>query len=431
MLCGSSFKNKGVQCLLDCITLFLPSPMDLIIQEGFNINNNIIYRKPLINDYFSAYIFKIMSDNFFGQLIFFRVYSGKISIGEYIFNFSKKKKERINKILQIHANNKNDLKEIFSGDIGALIGIKDIFTGDTISNIQYPIVYNKINFPEPVISQALKLNKKTDQDRLNIALQKFSIEDPSFKYYYDNNINQIIISGMGELHLEIIIDRIKREYNVDLETSKPKVSYRETITKIYKNSDGKYIKQSGGRGQYGHVVLNIEPNIRGGGNLIINKIKSGVIPKEYIPSIEESLNDSFKSGIIYNHPVTDVIVYIINGSYHEVDSSENAFKIATLIAFKKAMKNSNPILLEPIMLVNIETPSEFLGFIISDINTKRGVLIDIIDDINDYKIIKSNIPLFEMFGYSTSLRSLTKGRANYNMLFNNYLELPKNLIDKI
>lgn len=431
MICGSSFKNKGVQCILDSIINFLPSPLDLDDIKGEDLLGNIIYRKVDENDYFCALAFKIMSDPFVGQLIFFRVYSGLIKTGDLIFNSNKNKIERLGRILHIHANNREDIKSVGAGNIAAAIGLKSFTTGDTLCDIKKPIILEKIIFPEPVISQSVNVINKSDQDKFNLALLKISQEDPSFKYYFDNESSQIIISGMGELHLEIIIERIRREYNIDLFINKPKVSYRETIKSSVKNVEGKYIRQSGGRGQYGHVVIDLEPNIKGGGYKFVDKIKGGVIPKEYISVINKSILDSLNFGVLGGYKVLDIIVYLVFGSYHEVDSSENAFKIAASLAFKDAMKKANPVLLEPIMSVSIEIPDIYMGSVIGDLSSKRGVLINVLDLPGNFKFLKSEIPLSEMFGYSTLLRSLTQGRGNFSMLFNNYSEVPKNLYDKI
>lgn len=431
MLCGSSFKNKGVQCLLDCIIDFLPSPLDVKLVEGEDFKGNIVVRNSDENDKFCALVFKVMSDSFVGQLIFFRVYSGFIKVGDLVLNANKNKKERLGRLLHMHANNREDIKEIGAGNIAAATGLKTFITGETMCDIDNPIILEKISFPEPVISQSIEAKNKIDQEKLSLVLLKLSQEDPSFKYSFNNESSQIIISGMGELHLEIIVERIKREYNLELLVEKPKVSYRESIKKSVKNIEGKYIRQSGGRGQYGHVVIDLFPNIKGGGYKFVDKIKGGVIPKEYISIIESSIKESMNFGVLFGYPVLDVIVYLVFGSYHEVDSSENAFKIASSIAFKEAMKKANPVLLEPIMNVDIETPENYMGIVIGDISSKRGILLNVIDLKSGFKLIKSEMPLSEMFGYSTSLRSLTQGRANFSMIFNNYSEVPKNIYDKI
>lgn len=431
MICGSSFKNKGVQCILDSIINFLPSPLDLNNVKGEDLLGNTIYRKVDENDYFCALAFKIMSDPFVGQLIFFRVYSGLVKVGDLIFNSNKNKIERLGRILHIHANNREDIKFVGAGNIAAAVGLKSFTTGDTLCEIKNPIILEKIIFPEPVISQSIEVINKYDQDKLNLVLSKISHEDPSFKYYFDNESSQIIVSGMGELHLEIIIEKIKREYNINLFINKPKVSYRETIRSIVRNIEGKYIRQSGGRGQYGHVVIDLEPNFKGGGYKFVDKIKGGIIPKEYISVIKKSILDSLNFGVLGGYKVLDVIVYLVFGSYHEVDSSENAFKIAASIAFKEAMKKADPVLLEPIMSVDIEIPDIYMGVVIGDLSSKRGILLNVLDLFENFKILKSEVPLSEMFGYSTLLRSLTQGRGNFSMLFSNYSEVPKNLYNKI
>lgn len=431
MLCGSSLKNKGVQCLLDSILNFLPSPLDVSKIEGEDFYGNKIFRNSDENDDFCALAFKVMSDPFVGQLVFFRVYSGFVKVGDLILNSNKNKKERLCRLLHMRANDREDIKYVGAGNIAAAVGLKSFFTGDTLCDPSNPIILEKISFPDPVISQFIEVKDKSDQDKLNLILLKFSQEDPSFKYCFDNESSQIIISGMGELHLEIIVERIKREYNLNLTVGNPKVSYRETIKTFVKNIEGKYIRQSGGRGQYGHVVIDLFPNIKGGGYKFVDKIKGGVIPKEYIVSIEKSIRDCLNFGVLAGYPVLDVIIYLVFGSYHEVDSSENAFKIAASIAFKEAMKKANPVLLEPIMSVEIELPEVYMGSVIGDISSKRGFLLDVVDLHSNFKLLKSEIPLSEMFGYSTSLRSLTQGRASYSMLFKEYSEVPKNLYDKL
>ncbi len=428
MLCGTSLKNKGVQCLLDSMIDFLPSPVDSKNIIGYNgLEKNIIIQ-PFESEKFFALVFKVVNDFFIGQLIFFRVYSGKISTGDFVFNSTKNKKERLGRILRIHANKKEDIKSVSAGDIAAAAGLKSFSTGDTIAEVDNFIVLEKIFFPVPVISQSLTVKNKSDEEKIFIILEKLNREDPSFKFNIDNESNQIIISGMGELHLEVLVEKIRRENNLDLIVGKPKVSYRETIKNNINNIEGKYIRQSGGRGQYGHVVINLEVGLKGSGFTFINNIKSGVIPKEYIPAIKKSIEEIVKVGIVYGYSILDIVVILIDGSYHEVDSSENAFKIASSIAFKEAFKKASPTLLEPVMLVHTEIPSENLGVIISDLSSKRGELISIEDSLNDYKTLKSNIPLSEMFNYSTTLRSLTRGRGIYNMSFNFYSEIPQNIL---
>ncbi|WP_259289094.1 elongation factor G [Candidatus Nasuia deltocephalinicola] len=431
MLCGTSLKNKGVQCLLDSIVNFLPSPLDVAPTTGYDIFGKKIIIKPLESEKFSALAFKVVNDPFIGQLIFFRVYSGKISTGNFIFNSTKNKKERLGRILRIHANRKEDIKSVGVGDIAAAAGLKSFYTGDTLNSLDNFIILEKIFFPDPVISQSLIIKNKSDEEKIFTVLEKLNHEDPSFKFKVDNESNEIIISGMGELHLEVLVEKIRRENNLELIIGKPKVSYRETIKKNINNIEGKYIRQSGGRGQYGHVVINLESAQKGSGVKFINNIKSGAIPKEYIAGIKKSIEDTAKMGVLWGYPVTDVVVNLVDGSYHDVDSSENAFKIASSIAFKEAFKKAAPTLLEPVMLVHIEIPSESLGVIISDLSSKRGELISVEDSLNGYKIVKSNIPLSEMFNYSTVLRSLTKGRGAYSMSFNFYFEVPQNILKNV
>ncbi len=431
MLCGTSLKNKGVQCLLDSIVDFLPSPVDVTDEVGYDVFGEKVIVKPLESEKFSALAFKVVNDPFIGQLIFFRVYSGKIYSGSYVFNSTKNKKERLGRILRIHANRKEDITYVGTGDIAAAAGLKSFYTGDTLNSVDNFVVLEKIFFPDTVISQSLTVKNKCDEEKIFIILEKLNHEDPSFKFKVDNESNQIIISGMGELHLEVLVEKIRRENNLELIIGKPKVSYRETIKKNINNVEGKYIRQSGGRGQYGHVVINLGVGQKGSGVVFINNIKSGAIPKEYISGIKKSMEDTAKSGVLWGYPVLDVIIDLIDGSYHDVDSSENAFKIASSIAFKEAFKKAHPTLLEPVMLVHTETPSESLGDVISNLSGKRGELLNIEDASNEYKILKSNIPLSEMFNYSTTLRSLTKGRGIYSMSFNFYSEVPQNILKNI
>uniref|UniRef100_A0A1B6D8W3 Tr-type G domain-containing protein n=1 Tax=Clastoptera arizonana TaxID=38151 RepID=A0A1B6D8W3_9HEMI len=432
LLCGSAFKNKGIQPLLDAIIEYLPSPLDIKYIKGLNENNKIIKRKINVNESFSALAFKIMNDSFVGQLIFFRVYSGNIKTGDIIYNSLKKKKEKLGRILQMHANQRKEIKEVKAGDIAAAIGLKDINTGDTLCDFKNPIILEKIKFPETVISQSIEVSSKSEQEKLNIALNKLIQEDPSFNIKFDNESGQTIISGMGELHLEIIIDRIKREYNIDVKIGQPQVAYRETISKICNKVEGKFIKQSGGRGQYGHVVLKLKPLKKGKGFKFVNSIKGGAIPKEFISSIEKGILESSNTGVLLGYKVVDIKVILIYGSYHEVDSSENAFKIAASIAFKKGCLLSKPKILEPIMYMEIETPEIYAGNVIAEISSRRGIILDMQEISNNLgKLIKVKIPLSETFGYSTSLRSITQGRASYTMNFLEYSKLPKNILEKI
>ncbi|BBA84830.1 elongation factor G [endosymbiont of Pachyrhynchus infernalis] len=431
VICGSAFKNKGIQPILDCIIDYLPSPNEIKNIKGYsNSKYNIIEeRVPNDNSPFSALAFKILSDPFVGNLTFFRVYSGKIKSGDYILNSTKNIKERIGRIVQMHANKKEEIKEVKSGDIAAAIGLKNINTGDTLCDINNPIILEKIDFPEPVIFIAIEPKTKSDQKKMSIALNKLTKEDPSFKAKINEETGQTIISGMGELHLEILVDRMKREFDVEANIGKPQVAYRETI-KSTVNQEGKYIRQTGGRGQYGHVWLKIEPN-NSSNYEFVDKIVGGSIPKEYLSAINKGIQEQMKNGILYGYPIVNIKVTCYDGSYHEVDSSEIAFKIASSIAFKEAFLKANPILLEPIMKVEIETPEEYIGDVIGDLNKKRSIIDDVINiDLNSKKII-SYTPLSEMFGYATELRSKTQGKAFYSMKFFNYKEIPLNISNKI
>lgn len=427
MICGSSFKNKGVQCLLDSIVRFLPSPLDFLNSSNPNVKI-VDYLNSFNNKNFLALAFKSINDSFIGVLIFFRIYAGSLKPGDTILNSSNGKKEKITRILRIHANKKEDINFVSAGDIAAIAGLKNVKTGDTLCDPKHRVILDGIFFPQPVISQSLSIKNKFDEEKLLDVLEKLSFEDPSFKFHIDNDSKEIIINGMGELHLEIMIDKIRNDYNIDISFSKPKVSYKETISVCSYNIEGKYIRQSGGRGQYGHVIINLKPNKRGSGFLFLNKIRSGSIPKEYISSIEKSFKDCLNSGVLYNYPVIDIIIELIDGSYHEVDSSENAFKIASSIAFKEGLKKSDPILLEPIMDINIEVPEEYMGAVLGDLSSRKGNLLNISDLFNNYKLIKCNIPLSEIFNYSTTLRSLTKGRGLHSSSFSHYLEV-KNFKD--
>ncbi|BGI51584.1 MAG: elongation factor G [Buchnera aphidicola (Ceratovacuna japonica)] len=434
--CGSSFKNKGVQSLLDAIVDFLPSPRDIDFKKHKALKN--FYKKEddkiekYNNDeYFSALAFKISTDPFVGSLTFFRVYSGMIKSGDIVLNSTKSHKERFGRIVQMHANRREEIKEVRSGDIAAAIGLKNVTTGDTLCDPRKKIVLEKIEFPEPVISIAIEPVTKSDQDKMGMALSRLSKEDPSFKVHIDHESNQTIISGMGELHLEIIIDRMKREFSVCANIGKPRVAYRETIKKKVKNVEGKYIKQSGGRGQYGHVVIDIFPiKVNKENYKFINNIKGGVIPSEYISAIDKGIQEQLNSGPLAGYPVVNIGVRLHFGSYHDVDSSELAFKFAASIAFKNAFKIAKPILLEPIMKVEIDTPEEYMGDVIGDLNRRRGTIEKLDNNFNN-KIIVSEVPLSEMFGYATDLRSKTQGRAMYSMEFLKYLEIPNNITSKI
>ncbi len=435
--CGTALKNKGIQCLLDAIIDYLPSPKDLCLINGLSINSkSSLERKIDDKEFFSSLAFKVSNDPFVGNLTFLRVYSGCIKSGDIVLNSTKNKRERIGRIVQMHANKKEEIKEVYAGDIAAAIGLKSITTGDTLCDINNPIILEKIKFPSPVISIALVPDTKLDQEKMGIVLYKLSKEDPSLKYWYDNESNQTIISGMGELHLEIIVDRMKREFNINCNIGKPEVSYRETILDSSLGIEGKYIKQTGGRGQYGHVVIDLLPlssseySISDNGYLFVNDIKGGVIPNEYISAIDKGIREQLKSGPLSGYPVINVKIRLFFGSYHDVDSSEIAFKMAASIAFKKAFLKSKPVLLEPIMKIEVETPDEYMGDVIGDLNRRRGI-ISKINDINVGKLIKCYVPLAEMFGYATDLRSQTQGRALYTMEFSKYSISPNYICEKI
>ncbi|CAL4323982.1 elongation factor G [Buchnera aphidicola] len=426
--CGSAFKNKGIQSLLDAIVEYLPSPIDLESVQGLqNNNSNVhIYRVPNDKEPFSALAFKIANDPFVGNLTFFRVYSGIVSSGDTILNAGKMQKERFGRIVQMHANKREEIKEVCAGDIAAAIGLKNVTTGDTLCDLNKPIILEKMEFPDPVISIAIEPKTKTDQEKMSLSLSRLAKEDPSFRVHIDHESNQTIISGMGELHLEIIIDRMRREFNVSANVGTPQVAYRETICESIKDIEGKYIKQTGGRGQYGHVVIDLFPIDGDIGYKFINDIKGGVIPNEYISAIDKGIQEQLKSGPLAGYPVVGIGVRLHFGSYHDVDSSELAFKFAASIAFKNAFKKARPILLEPIMKVEVETPEEYMGDVIGDLNRRRGI-IEGMQDFHLGKLIASRVPLSEMFGYATDLRSQTQGRASYSMEFLNYLETPKNI----
>jgi len=424
--CGSAFKNKGVQALLDAIIEYLPAPNDVQDIKGTLNDNNKTPSFRSSNDQapFSALAFKIATDPFVGNLTFFRVYSGVVKSGDTVFNSVKSQRERFGRIVQMHANKREEIKEVHAGDIAAAIGLKEVTTGDTLCDLNKPIILERMEFPEPVISISVEPKTKIDQEKMGLALNRLAKEDPSFQVKTDQESNQTIISGMGELHLEIIVDRMKREFGVDANIGKPQVAYRETILQKVKDVEGKHIKQSGGRGQYGHVVIELFPLEPGGsGYLFINDIKGGVIPGEYILAIDKGIQEQLKHGPLAGYPVVDVGVRLYFGSYHDVDSSELAFKIAASIAFKKGFKQAKPILLEPIMKVEIETPDDYMGDVIGDLNRRRGI-IEGMKDLVMGKIINACVPLSEMFGYATDLRSKTQGRASYSMEFLKYLEAP-------
>ena len=432
MLCGSAFKNKGVQAMLDAVIEFMPAPTDIPPVNGTTEDEQPASRKADDSEKFSALAFKLMTDPFVGQLTFVRVYSGVLSKGDTVYNPVRGKKERIGRIVQMHANNREEIEEIRAGDIAACIGMKDVTTGETLCDPQAIITLERMVFPEPVISQAVEPKTKADQEKMGIALGRLAQEDPSFRVRSDEESGQTIISGMGELHLEIIVDRMKREFGVEATVGKPQVAYRETIRGTVENAEGKFVKQSGGRGQYGHVVLKVEPNETGKGFEFVDAIKGGVVPREYIPAVEKGLVETLPNGVLAGYPVVDVKVTLHFGSYHDVDSNENAFKMAASMGFKDGMRKANPVLLEPMMAVEVETPEDYAGTVMGDLSSRRG-MVQGMDDISGGggKIIKAEVPLSEMFGYSTSLRSATQGRATYTMEFKHYSEAPKNVAEAV
>jgi elongation factor G len=431
MLCGSAFKNKGVQAMLDAVVDYMPSPVDIRPVAGLKENGQPDERKPSDDEPFSALAFKIMTDPFVGQLTFFRVYSGVVNSGDTIFNPVKGRKERIGRILQMHANERAEIKEVRAGDIAAAVGLKDYTTGDTLTSADKIITLEKMEFPEPVIHVAVEPKTKADQEKMGMALNRLAQEDPSFRVRTDEESGQTIISGMGELHLEIIVDRMKREFGVEANVGAPQVAYRETIRKAVDKVEGKFVKQSGGRGQYGHVWLKLEPRLPGEGFEFVDAIKGGSVPREYIPAVQKGINDTLPNGVLAGFPVVDVRVTLIDGSYHEVDSNENAFKMAGSMAFKEGMRRATPTLLEPIMSVEVETPEDFMGNVVGDLNSRRGVIMGMDDMVGGGKAVKAEVPLAEMFGYSTTLRSLSQGRATYSMEFKHYSEAPKNVAEAI
>jgi elongation factor G len=430
MLCGSAFKNKGVQAMLDAVVDYMPAPTDIPPVKGELENGKEGERRASDDEPFAGLAFKIMTDPYVGQLIFFRVYSGVVNSGDSIYNPIKDKKERIGRLLQMHANQREEIKEVRAGDIAAAVGLREATTGDTICDPDKPIVLERMVFPEPVISQAVEPKTKADQEKMGIALNRLAQEDPSFRVHTDEESGQTIISGMGELHLEILVDRMKREFGVEASVGKPQVAYRETIRKMVDSVEGKFIKQSGGRGQYGHVVLKIEPQEAGKGFEFVDAIKGGAVPREFIPAVEKGLKETLPNGVLAGYPVVDVKVTLFYGSYHEVDSNENAFKMAASIGFKEGMRRAHPVLLEPIMAVEVETPENFMGNVIGDLMARRGVLQGQ-EDVAGTMVIKAQVPLAEMFGYSTAMRSLSQGRATYTMEFKHYAEAPKNVAESI
>ena len=432
MMCGTAFKNKGVQAMLDAVIDYMPSPLDIPPVTGELENGEQSVRHASDEEKFSALAFKIMTDPFVGQLIFFRVYSGVINSGDTIYNPIKGKKERIGRLLQMHANQREEIKEVRAGDIAAAVGLKDATTGETLCDPSAIIILERMIFPEPVISQAVEPKTKVDQEKMGIALNRLAQEDPSFRVKTDEESGQTIISGMGELHLEILVDRMKREFGVEATVGKPQVAYRETIRKVCEEIEGKFVKQSGGRGQYGHVVLKLEPQAPGKGYEFVDAIKGGVVPREYIPAVDKGIQETLNNGVLAGYPVVDIKATLFFGSYHDVDSNENAFKMAGSMAFKEGMRRASPVLLEPMMAVEVETPEDFMGNVMGDLSSRRGMLQGM-DDIagGGGKIVRAEVPLAEMFGYSTSLRSLTQGRATYTMEFKHYAEAPKNVAEAI
>jgi len=430
MLCGTAFKNKGVQRMLDAVVQFLPSPVDIPPVAGTDTNGNEASRKADDKEKFSALAFKLMSDPFVGQLTFIRVYSGVLKSGDTVLNPIKGKKERIGRLLQMHANNREEISEILAGDIAAAVGLKEVTTGETLCDPESEIILERMEFPEPVISQAVEPKTKADQEKMGIALNRLAKEDPSFRVRTDEESGQTIISGMGELHLEIIVDRMKREFGVEATVGKPQVAYRETIRKPVE-IEGKYVKQSGGKGQYGHVWLKLDPQPEGGGYAFVDAIKGGVVPREFIPSVDKGCQDTMNAGVLAGFPVVDIKVTLFDGSYHDVDSSQIAFELAASMGFKDGMRKANPVLLEPMMSVEVETPEDYAGTVMGDLSSRRGMVQGMDDMVGGGKTIKAEVPLAEMFGYSTTLRSLTQGRATYTMEFKHYAEAPKNVAEAV
>jgi len=429
MLCGSAFKNKGVQAMLDAVIDYLPSPVDIPPVKGSKENGEPDVRKPEDEEPFAALAFKIMTDPFVGQLSFIRVYSGVLASGDTVYTSVRGRKERIGRLLQMHANDRQEIKEVRAGDIAAVVGLKDVITGETICDAKKIIVLERMEFPDPVISQAVEPKTKVDQEKMGVALGRLAQEDPSFRVHTDEESGQTIISGMGELHLEIIVDRMKREFGVEASVGKPQVAYRETFKKTVEQ-EGKFIKQSGGRGQYGHVWLKLEPQPVGKGYEFVDGVKGGRVPREFIPAVKKGVDEALQDGVLAGYPVVDVKATLTDGSYHEVDSNENAFKMAAIFAFKDGMRAANPVLLEPIMAVEVETPPDFMGNVVGDLSSRRGI-IQGMEDVIGVKVIKAEVPLGEMFGYSTALRSATQGRATYTMEFKHYAEAPKSVAEAV
>ena len=430
MLCGTAFKNKGVQRMLDAVIDLLPSPVDIPPVAGEKENGDADTREASDDAKFSALAFKLMTDPYVGQLTFIRVYSGVLKSGDTIYNPVKGRKERIGRVLQMHANNREEIKEVLAGDIAACVGLKEVTTGETLCDPSAVITLERMEFPEPVIHIAVEPKTKADQEKMGIALGRLAQEDPSFRVRSDEESGQTIISGMGELHLEIIVDRMKREFGVEANVGAPQVAYRECIKKSVEQ-EGKFVKQSGGRGQYGHVWVKLEPNEAGKGYEFVDAIKGGTVPREYIPAVDKGLQDSIKSGVLAGFPVVDIKFTLFDGSYHDVDSNENAFRMAASMAFKEGMKKASPTLLEPMMSVEVETPEDYMGNIMGDLSGRRGIVLGMEDLPGGIKAIKAEVPLAEMFGYSTTVRSLSQGRATYSMEFKHYVEAPKNVAEAV
>ena len=431
MYCGSAFKNKGVQRMLDAVIEFMPSPIDIPPVKGMDEDEEPVTRKADDSEKFSALAFKLMTDPFVGQLTFVRVYSGVLKKGDSVYNPIKGKKERIGRIVQMHANNREEVSEIRAGDIAACVGLKDVTTGETLCDPEAIIMLERMVFPEPVITQAVEPKTKVDQEKMGIALQRLAQEDPSFRVKTDEESGQTLIAGMGELHLEIIVDRMKREFGVEANVGKPQVAYRETIRKTIEDAEGKFVRQSGGKGQYGHVVLKIEPNAPGKGVEFVDAIKGGVVPREYIPAVEKGIHEAVTSGVLAGYPVVDVKVTLHFGSYHDVDSNEMAFKMAAIFGFKEGCRKASPVILEPMMAVEVETPEDYAGNVMGDLSSRRGMVQGMEDMVGGGKAIKAEVPLSEMFGYSTTLRSMSQGRATYTMEFKHYAEAPRNVAEAI
>ena len=431
MFCGSAFKNKGVQRMLDAVIEFMPSPIDIPPVKGMDEDEHPVTRKADDSEKFSALAFKLMTDPFVGQLTFVRVYSGVLKKGDSVYNPIKGKKERIGRIVQMHANNREEVSEIRAGDIAACVGLKDVTTGETLCDPDAIVMLERMVFPEPVITQAVEPKTKVDQEKMGIALQRLAQEDPSFRVKTDEESGQTLIAGMGELHLEIIVDRMKREFGVEANVGKPQVAYRETIRKTIEDAEGKFVRQSGGKGQYGHVVLKIEPNEPGKGIEFVDAIKGGTVPREYIPAVEKGIHEAVTSGVLAGYPVVDVKVTLHFGSYHDVDSNEMAFKMAAIFGFKEGCRKASPVILEPMMAVEVETPEDYAGNVMGDLSSRRGMVQGMEDMVGGGKAIKAEVPLSEMFGYSTTLRSMSQGRATYTMEFKHYSEAPRNVSEAI